>query len=471
MPKPATKVIPLLARESVYVGVDVGKLRHVAGFVSSTLLKRHGRFEGCPVLTFEQSREGFRALIDRIREYTPLEQCFVLLEKTGHYHQALVQYLQEHDISVYLIHVQERPKGMIKTDKRDALGLANHLYNQLELGVQVADKLQLIRRAIPPTEAASLLRGLIRHRYELAHEATRRKNKLIAICDELFPEFAHLFKDPNAPGALAIRQHYPTPHAIATASFQALRALRLGSHPSDAKLNKLQEIAQQSIGTKDLGRQRGLALEQGQLIAELHLLQHHLDELEEEITRIVGQSREGKILTSIPGIGSIQAATLIAAIGHINNFPTAAALKSYCGWAPTLTQSGKTLDHAKLSPKGTRTVKQMMFLIVSNAIQMDCEWAKIYERLVPIKCIYDERTRTYKGKLKVMGRIAGQILSMIYALLKRDAEILHASAGRPVPEPQLYDPVVHQTHRQGGYRAMKPKSPRSPLIQLPTKTS
>lgn len=52
----------------------------------------------------------------------------------------------------------------MKTDKRDALGLANHLYSQLELGVQVADKLQLIRQAVPPTPAAMQLKGLIRHR-------------------------------------------------------------------------------------------------------------------------------------------------------------------------------------------------------------------------------------------------------------------------------------------------------------------
>jgi len=471
MSKLATNVTPMLARESIYIGIDVGKLRHVAGFVSPTLLKRHGRFEGCPVLMFEQSREGFRTLIDRMREYTPVEQCFVLLEKTGHYHHALVQYLQEMDISVYLIHVQERPKGMLKTDKRDALGLANQLYNQLELGVQVADKGQLVRRILPPTEAALLLRGLIRHRYELTHEATRRKNKLTAICDELFPEFTQVFKDPNAAGALAVRKQLPTPHAVATASLSALQALRVGTRPSNAKLTLLQELSRKSIGTKDVGRQRGLCLEQGQLIAELHLLQQHLTELDTEITHIVEQSREGKILTSIPGIGPLQAATLIAAIGHIDNFASAAALKAYCGWAPTLAQSGKTLDHAKLTSKGNRTVKQMMFLIVGNAIQMECEWAKIYERLVPIKCAYDERTRTYKGKVKVMGRIAGQILTMVYALLKQDAELLHTNSGPSLPKPHLYDPAIHHAHRQGGYRAMKPKSPRPPLVKLPSKTS
>ena len=37
----------------------------------------------------------------------------------------------------------------------------------------------------------------MRHRYELVHESTQRKNKLTAICDELFAELTHVFKDTN----------------------------------------------------------------------------------------------------------------------------------------------------------------------------------------------------------------------------------------------------------------------------------
>ena len=155
--------------------------------------------------------------MDRIQTYVPLAQAYVMVEKTGHYHKALLQYLQELDVSVYVIHVQERPKGMIKTDKRDALGLANTLYNQLELGVQVADRTQLVRRAVLPTEAASLLQGLMRHRNELSQEAAQRKNKLIAICDEVFPEFTRICKDPCLPSALSLREHFPTPLQLSLA--------------------------------------------------------------------------------------------------------------------------------------------------------------------------------------------------------------------------------------------------------------
>jgi transposase len=59
--------------------------------------------------------------------------------------------------------------------------------------------------------------------------------------------------------------------------------------------------------------------EQQQLIAELNLLGKHLEQLESEIVQVVEHAREGKILTSIPGIGPQAAATLIATIGTIAN--------------------------------------------------------------------------------------------------------------------------------------------------------
>lgn len=265
-------LIPMLPHEPLYIGIDVGKFRHVAGFLSRTLLQRHNHFEGCPTFLFEQSHEGFRAFVDRVREYTPLEHVAVLLEQTGHYHKNLEQYLLELDITVYRIHVQERPKGMIKTDKRDALGLANRLYTQLELGAQVADKMQLVRRTAPPTQAAAQLQGFMQHRYELSHQCTQLRNKLTAICDEIFPEFTQIFHDPNREVALAFREKFPTPHDVATGSLSALREPRQRNFPSESQLLKLQQLARETIGITNMDRLCGLKVEQELLIKELQLV-------------------------------------------------------------------------------------------------------------------------------------------------------------------------------------------------------
>jgi transposase len=242
-----------------------------------------------------------------------------MFEHTGHYHRLLEQYLLDLDITVYRIHVQKRAPGMLKTDKRDALGLANMLYTQLELGAQVADKMQLVRRAVAPTKAAAQLRSLIQHRYELSHACTQQRNKLTTICDDLFPELVQVFHDLNRPTALAFREKFPTPQAVVAASLPTLREVRVRNFPSDAQLLQLQQLAHETIGTKDIHRQRGLMVEQALLMKELRLLQEHLEVLHAEISDVVTHCREGQILLSIPPIGPIQAATTIAMVGNIAN--------------------------------------------------------------------------------------------------------------------------------------------------------
>ncbi|MBO0778673.1 MAG: IS110 family transposase [Ktedonobacteraceae bacterium] len=176
-------------------------------------------------------------------------------------------------------------------------------------------------------------------------------------------------------------------------------------------------------------RQRGLLIEQTQLIRELRLLQEHMAQLETEITVILEHSREGQIVQS-PGIGPVQTATILAAIGTIENFPNAGSLKSYCGWSPTVKQSGSTLDSAKQTHGGTRTMKQMMYLIVTGLIARDTEWAKLYERLVQAKCPVNPRTGERTGKIRIIGRVAGQLIETTYALLKTDAEVLEQGSPR-----------------------------------------
>jgi transposase len=214
-------------------------------------------------------------------------------------------------ITLYRIHVQERSKGMTKTDKRDALSLANRLYTQLELGAQVEEKMQLVRRTAPPTPAALQLRGFMQHRYELSHQRTQLRNKLTAICDELFPEFTQIFHDPHLEAALPFREKFPTPHDMATASLSALRERRVKYFPSEANLLRLQQLAEKTIGINNKDRLRGMKLEQELLLKELRLVQRHLERLDTEITDIVRTSREGQILLSMPPIGPVQAATIM----------------------------------------------------------------------------------------------------------------------------------------------------------------
>jgi hypothetical protein len=235
--------------------------------------------------------------------------------------------------------------------------------------------------------------------------------------------------------------------------------------PGDEKLADLQRLAAQSIGTNDTARLRGLSLEQQQLGVELHLIRQHVEELNAEISQVITHCREGQILTSIPGIGPISAATILALIGNIANFDRPSQLKAYCGWAPMLSQSGVTLDHAKLTPRGARLLKRTLYLVVWQTLRFsNNEFARLYERLLPRKTVYDERTGQYLGRNKVIGRVAGQLITVIFTLLKRDQEC--TAKGGKLPEPELYNPEIHHRHRAGQY--LPPvKSKLGTVVQLP----
>lgn len=427
----------------LYVGIDIGKTSHVASLLSTKLLTRYGSYERCPTLSFEQSRAGFEQLLSFLRKHGPAGPYHVLLENTGHYGKPLEQYLQEHDVIVYLVHVQER-QGKQKSDKRDAQALAVLLYNQVERHVLVTDKSQIVHRLNPPNEAIRLLKALVQHRQELVRETTRRKNKLIAICDEIFPELTQAYVDPTCPSALQLREKYPTPRSVADASLDDLCATRKRTKPGRAKLANLQVLARQTIGTKDTSRLKALLIEQKQLIPELKLLDEHVEALNTEIEAVIEHCREGQILRSL-GAGNIQAAQLLAGIGNIANFESAAKLRAYCGWSPTQKQTGTSYDTMELEKSGNRLLKYTLYLVALNAIKQDTPWRTLYNRMVPIKCSYDERTKKWRGRMKVIGRIIGQMIGVIWLLLKKDADVLASTPlGEEPPPPQLYDPAKHR---------------------------
>ena len=101
-------------------------------------------------------------------------------------------------------------------------------------------------------------------------------------------------------------------------------------------------------------------------------------------------------------------------------------------------------------------MRQTMYLMVWRAIQWDADWKEVYERLIARKCHLDERTRRLIGREKVIGRLAGQMTTVIFVLLKQDQELLaHLAPGATPPEPLFYDAALHRKHRMGQYQSSK----------------
>lgn len=429
-----------------FVGIDIAKKSHSAGFISRKLLMKHRRFESCPTFTFKNTREGFVALLKQMERHSSLDNIAVLIERTGHYHRALEEFLLDNNIVVYEIHAHQRMLSS-KTDKLDSLALANALYNQIELHVQLHDSLLYAHQVYRHGDEAICLRALMNRRDDLIRERTRRKNRLTSILDETFPEFTQILKDPNGQVALTIRERFETREDIANASLEDLKACRgRGYQPGVAKLVELQQLARTSIGATS--RVNSLVLDKRQLIEELRMIEKHIDEIERKINDVLEASRTGMILLSMPAMGTIDAAMIIAAIGNIKNFPSSAKLRGYFGWAPKRTQTGTSKDSTSLNrAAGLRYMKQTMYMLAWRAVDHDSEWKDLYNRLVLDKCVYDMAKKKYRGKNKVIGRVIGQIINMIYSFLKRDAEIIEKYGYDDAPPPVLYDRAIHRTHR------------------------
>jgi transposase len=423
-------------------GIDIGNEKHVAARRNATT-PVHYRKRRNDLLTFTNDAEGFAMLLSDIREHGGPESCIVLIEPTGHYSFTLRWFLRRHHVTVYVI--QPKAKyGKHKNDKRDARALADISYNQLVLHAIPADEREHIHSRLPPIEIARQVRGLVYRLCEREKRQTQLANKLQAITNQLFPEKRQIYKSAHSPSAIALAEQYPTPHDVARASLDDLCATRLRHQPSRAELAQLQELARVSVGLTEPITVSRLIFEQHQIIEELRLLNRHIEQIKARIMPLLDESREAQILMSFPGVSYTNAAILLASIGNFENFETYGDLCGLAGWRPFQSQTGTTKDSSNVKKTGNMLLKRTMSLIVYVACRYDPTWKALYQRLVKRKCHYDANKKEFVGKSKVVGRVAGQMLRVMFRLIKRDyALIARTPEGAELPPPELYDASRH----------------------------
>lgn len=415
---------------TIFIGIDIGKKSHAWCMVSSHLLKQHKRYQKCPQGTIKNERAGFDLLLARVRaEAGNTSTIHVLVEHTGHYGYNLEQFLQEQSgVRVYRVLAAKR-YGRDKTDRKDAQALSIRLYNQIGLRAPVTDESERVTPLRSPVAKAAQLKPLVHRRVELKREIVRCQNRLTSIADQLFPELTQIFVDPNGPSALNLREKFPTARSIAEASLKELTATRTWTRPSNADFLRLQELAKTTVGLKAGARAGSLLIEQAQLITEMRVLLTQEHFLDEQIEEALTGSREAQILRSFPGIGTTLAAQILASVGNIRNFATLARFRSYCGWAPRQSATGTTYDSTRTDRAGNRLAKLAMRQAAVSAISHSERWCALHTRLM-----------AGPHASGAMGRVTGQLVGVIYLLLKADAELVARAGDGPLPPPVLYDP-------------------------------
>jgi transposase len=149
-----------------------------------------------------------------------------------------------------------------------------------------------------------------------------------------------------------------------------------------------------------------------QAVEQLVLLERQVPEAEREMDRLLKQDSfraKAELLRTIPGVGPIVTATVLAEVGDFGRFPDGKAIARYAGLSPTVYASGdkcRTGHICKAGPTDLRWVLQQAAWV---AIRCDARVKKLYLRL---------RRRCDSKRAAVA--IARKLLTWMHAMVRKN---------------------------------------------------
>lgn len=221
--------------------------------------------------------------------------------------------------------------GENKSDPRDARTIADQVRTRTDL------------RAIEPaTELDLEIRLLVGRRRDLVDAQTQRLARLHDLLVGIFPGLERSL-DLTTKGPLHLLTRFVTPAELRTAGKK-----RLVRHLQTAGgLPKVEDLAERVLAaaaeqTIAVPAERMTARLIRELAMEALASRTRLIELDRELEALLQRHPDAALIRSLPGMGAVLTAELIAEAGNLSRFRSADALASAAGIAPVLRQSGKT---------------------------------------------------------------------------------------------------------------------------------
>jgi transposase len=221
-----------------------------------------------------------------------------------------------------------------KSDAGDSYKLADYLRTD-------GHRLRRLDRSDPGLQE---LQALVRLREDHVRARTAASNQLGALLEAHWPGPKGVFCRLASPIALAFLADYPTPQAAARlgqgrmASFCRRHSYR-GGKPPAVLLARLCSAPTAPVGIPPAT----LATLVGAQVQLLRTLLATIAELEAAIAKRVACHPRAQLLASLPGVGTINLAQLLAEVGPIlDRVPSAEHAAAECGAAPVTKASGKT---------------------------------------------------------------------------------------------------------------------------------
>lgn len=248
-------------------------------------------------------------------------------------------------------------RGEAKTDARDAYVISETVRHRRDLSVVDA-----------PVTVVAELSLLVGHRTDLVADRVRLVNRLRDTLTGYFPGMERAFDISNHKGALVLLTGYQTPAVL-----RRMGSSRLTSWLSKRKVRSAADVAATAIAAAD-GQHTTVPGEKITATIVAELAQALLD-LYERITRIDAQVTEtfrthpqAQIIESMPGIGPILGAELIAAAGDLGSYADAGRLASAAGLVPVPKDSGRRTGNMHRPQRYSRRLRRVFYLSAQSSI-------------------------------------------------------------------------------------------------------
>ena len=400
------KEVDILSKPCICI--DVSKnTSHVQGFINSIKTPVSKPFKIDHTLTeFNKIKDLYNKLVD-LTNLKPL----VIFEYTGVYHKCLIQFLELEKYDYHAVSPLKSAKHRnseirnAKTDKRDCKNLADMFYSN-KLGT-------FYKHNSLYTNLKELNRAYHTNKIHLQKlEVTL--NELI---DTIFPCFDNLFSDLLSKSALDFLEMFYHPDLINNSSLEDITKFFMNSsikHTesySKSKATKLKAYASNIISGCSVNSYTPLFLLN--TIKQLKQLLDIQNNILTELIKLAKQTSNFDIIRSIPGIGDISCARLIAEIGDISRFKKPEQINAFIGVDPIINQSGiKDGKHLCISKKGNKIARSIIFLIVRSMVRK-----KVKDN--PIKLYYYKK----KAQPNIVPKVAlfacvNKFIRMIHSLCK-----------------------------------------------------
>ena len=378
------------------IGIDIGKNHHEASIVSPEG-KQIGRS-----LRFATTHKGADSLMRFIFKNIGNSPCVFGMEATGHYWYPIYSFLKAKRYTIYVINPIQSDslrKMYIRQTKNDSIDsfLIAEVIRFGQFGTtSMAD------------ENILAMRQLCRYRDSVISSRTEIKLRIGTIMEQIFPEYEKQFSSLWMSTSMGILEKYLTPENIENAPIDELfEIIKDKSHNrlTKAKAISIKEAAADTFGIKIA--QDAFSFQLKQLIDRMNFLDKQIEALDIEIMKYYEQF--DCYLHTIPGIGIIGAATILAEIGDISRFKNSSALVAFAGIDPTVRQSGEfNSTHNHMSKRGSPYLRHAIFLAATT-----CSFHNS-----PLNAYYKKKRDQGKHHLTATRAVARKLTTVIYAVLR-----------------------------------------------------